>query len=155
MSDRDYLMSRVVIDADGCWIWTGYVTADGYGRASRTRSTSTIAHRVAYEVFVGPIPDGLTLDHLCHSVDPVGCPGGLNCKHRRCVNPAHLEPISHRENSLRGVLSQLTHCKWGHPFDEANTYRRSQNGQGQRDCRTCTARRQHEYQARRKARAAA
>lgn len=69
-----------------CWLWTGYVAAGGYGEfhlAGRTRK----AHRVAYELLVGPVPEGLDLDHLCRV--------------RRCVNPEHLEPVTRQENLRR------------------------------------------------------
>lgn len=83
-----------------CWRWTGVVTPRGYGmfRDGKMRS----AHRWAYESFIGPIPNGLQLDHLCHT-DDHSCLGGDECPHRRCVNPAHLEPVTARGNSLRGT----------------------------------------------------
>jgi hypothetical protein len=86
---------------DRCWRWTGSVNAHGYGVIRPNGSDRVVrVHRVAYELFVGPIPEGLTLDHLCHSRDP-DCPGGP-CVHRRCVNPAHLEPVTRSENVRRG-----------------------------------------------------
>lgn len=73
----------------GCWLWTGTLSMKGYGRFNVTDRNNAAAHRFAYESFVGPIPDGLEIDHLC-SV-------------RRCVNPAHLEPVTHAENLRRGA----------------------------------------------------
>lgn len=107
-----------------CWIWAGRLDPQGYGRHSWD-----LAHRVAYERFMGPIPDGLTLDHLCRTP--------------ACVNPWHLEPVTLRENLLRGDTFQArnaakTHCKRGHPFDEENTYI---TPAGWRSCRSC--RREH------------
>ncbi|KAB2977369.1 HNH endonuclease [Streptomyces sp. SS1-1] len=83
-----------------------------------------MAHRVAYQEIVGPIPEGLQLDHLCRV--------------RHCVNPAHLEPVTSRENTLRGenlvaINAAKTHCKRGHLFDAANTYR----WRNSRICREC------------------
>ncbi len=112
--------------SDGCWTWTGanYI---GYGQISEGGRDGRLlkAHRVAYELLVGPIPDGLDLDHLCRNPS--------------CVNPAHLEPVTHRENLRRGmglvgINARATHCKNGHPFDEANTYHPRRGG---RDCRRC------------------
>jgi hypothetical protein len=92
----------------GCWEWVGHLTPQGYGSLGRR-----LAHRLVYEVAVGPIPAGLQLDHLC--------------RNRRCVNPDHLEPVTSRENTLRGsglpaqrVL--VTHCPRGHAYTDENTY---------------------------------
>lgn len=107
------------------------------------------AHRAAYEVWVGPIPAGLEIDHTCHNVDPY-CRGGTGCVHRRCVNPDHLEAVSHRVNGLRGKSfaaenARLAQCKHGHIFTEANTYRRPD---GTRDCRACVRERVRRYKQR-------
>jgi hypothetical protein len=109
-----------------CWLWVAGKYIGGYGKISRGRVAwgHARAHRVAYELLVGPIPKGLEIDHLC--------------RNHGCVNPAHMEPITHRENLLRGCApcarnAQKTHCKYGHPFDEANT----SMWRGHRQCRTC------------------
>ena len=96
------------------------------------------AHRVVYEEYVGQIPEGLQLDHLCHTFDK-DCTGGHSCPHRRCVNPAHLEPVTHRENALRGVSFSAanavkTHCANGHEYTPENTYYRTPT---HRACRIC------------------
>lgn len=122
---------------DTCWLWNT-CTTDGYGYFFGDGRFQR-AHRWAYKHFIGPIPEGLELDHVCHN--PAHCAGGPTCPHRRCVNPLHLEVVTHRENTLRGngvagKYARATHCKNGHPWDEQNTYiRRS----GARQCRACTA----------------
>jgi hypothetical protein len=116
----------------GCLIYTGPFNNRGYGTISTTvngASASASAHRVVYEALVGPIPTGLQLDHLCRT--------------RACVNPAHLEPVTRRENILRGespsaVHARKTHCIRGHEFTPENTHTRSD---GSRSCRKCGARR--------------
>jgi hypothetical protein len=134
-----------------CWLWISGVSGSGHGQI-RINGQKVYAHRVAYELVVGPIPDGLFLDHMCHNRD-LACPGGTNCTHRRCVNPAHLEPATRRENQLRGrafsaVNAAKTHCIHGHPFDEANTIIRPGNHRG---CRECGRIAQRAYQQRKKA----
>jgi len=113
-----------------CWVRTAKLKA-GYSYIADSSGRQVVAHRFAYELLVGPIPEGLELDHLC--------------RNRACVKvtpddhgPAHLEPVTKRENILRGEgmgarHARQTHCKRGHPFDEANTYWWN----GYRACRTC------------------
>lgn len=107
-----------------CWVWTATRLSSGYG-SFRFDGRSLRAHRVAYELAVGPIPAGLYLDHLC--------------RNRPCVNTAHLEPVTNQENTLRGygapaVNARKTHCQHGHEFTPANTYTFPN---GRRECRTC------------------
>lgn len=128
----DLLINKIEFDPHGCWIWTGAIDA-GYGRikiAGRRQG----AHRAAYEALVGPIPTGLVIDHLCRVP--------------RCINPDHLEPVTHRENTLRGVGPSAlhavkTHCPASHEYNEANTYMHN----GIRHCRPC----HREREARRRA----
>jgi hypothetical protein len=97
----EQIAARVEIQPDGCWWWTGRIApSNGYGVMTVGQDQHRIAHRVSYEVNVGPIPDGMQLDHRCHSADAT-CPAGNDCLHRRCVNPAHLEPVTARTNALR------------------------------------------------------
>lgn len=88
--------------ADECWPWTGLLSEAGYGILS-VEGKNTGAHRVAYELGVGPIPPGLHIDHKCHTRD-LSCPGGHACLHRRCCNPVHLEPVTPLENVRRGSV---------------------------------------------------
>lgn len=112
---------------NGCWEWTGAARNDlGYGSFSLTRGRTVAAYRYSYETLVGPIPAGAHLDHLC--------------RNPRCVNPNHLEPVSPRENILRGVGAparnlRKTHCVRGHEFTPDNT--RFENGGRRRVCKQC------------------
>lgn len=105
---------------DGCWLWTGNLQANGYS-SFYVNGRTVRAHRWAYEHFVGPISEGLQIDHLCRV--------------RRCVNPTHLEPVTARENTRRAMRSR---CVNGHPFTDENTYMHG----GKRYCRTCRRNRQ-------------
>jgi len=112
-----------------CWIWTGS-TSHGYGRLQAAGKVMG-AHRFAYELLVGPIPEGLEPDHLCRVS---ACVKAIADEH----GPAHLEPVTHRENMLRGetigaVNSRKTHCRRGHPFTPENTQRYGTD----RACKTC------------------
>jgi hypothetical protein len=127
---------RYVQRGPGCWIWTGAQDGHGYGSIYADPARGRIkAHRAAYELFVGSIPPGLTLDHLC--------------RNRTCVNPAHLEPVTNRENILRGESpyaqkARQTHCKHGHEFTPANTRNRSDGTRGCRECDRQHARAQYQ-----------
>ncbi|MFE5301833.1 HNH endonuclease signature motif containing protein [Streptomyces sp. NPDC056632] len=133
---KDRCLSRVT-KTDTCWLWSGTLTKDGCG--SFRFGLTNAAHRASYLLFVGPIPEGLQVDHVCHNWDET-CAGGDTCRHRRCVNPAHLEAVTKRDNVLRGktiaaIAAAKTHCPEGHPYDEANTIFR--NSDGARVCRAC------------------
>lgn len=106
-----------------CWNWRKPLDKDGYGTAHFGNKRYR-AHRLSYETLVGPIPEGLVIDHLC--------------RNKACVNPDHLEPVTNKENLLRGFTetryhSTKTHCKNGHEYNEENT----QFGNSQRYCRPC------------------
>jgi hypothetical protein len=107
-----------------CWIWTGHLSKAGYG-SLRYKGKRKPAHRMIYEVLIGEVPDGLELDHLC--------------RRPACVNPKHMEPVTHRENMLRGntfTKENLakTHCVRNHPYNEENTYYEGRK----RRCRKCS-----------------
>lgn len=122
----DKILNSIEIDGNGCWLWLRGCDPDGYGKVrdgARTRRT----HIVTYEFYVGLVPDGLVLDHQCNV--------------RGCCNPAHLLPMTNRENvlkpgsqSLAAIRAAQTHCIHGHEFTEQNTIIRSN---GCRKCRTC------------------
>jgi hypothetical protein len=138
--DRRFWSKVNMETANGCWMWTDVPGKHGYAqvRMGGRGGKFVLVHRWAYENLVGPIPEGLTVDHQCHNRD-ASCPGGDACEHRRCVNPDHLEAVSLRENTLRSggasaVNARKTHCKRGHPFDEANT---CISKDGNRSCRAC------------------
>lgn len=124
-------MKRRRLNEDGCWLWTGHLVRNGYGEIAIPGGRKYV-HRLAYELFVGPIPDGMQLDHRCHSNSP-RCIG--ICEHRACFNPDHLEPVTARENNLRSrslsaAHARKTSCPNGHPYDYATPT-------GRRRCRTC------------------
>jgi hypothetical protein len=126
--------------AGECWPWLGKVTTHGYGKVFHDGRLQGV-HRLTYEALVGPIPDGLMLDHTCH--DPAECAGGPSCPHRSCCNPAHMEPVTNHQNIMRGNTpaarhAAKTHCPQGHPYDEENTRYRMRDGRRVgRDCRQC------------------
>jgi hypothetical protein len=127
---------RVVKGGPGeCWLWVGHHSRYGYASFwSSERKRHVQACRVAYELVIGPIPKGLTVDHLCRT--------------RGCVNPHHFELVTLKENILRGESpaakqARQTHCKRGHEFTAENIIRTPTGG---RRCRTCT----NDYQRRRR-----
>lgn len=111
----------------GCWEWRACKDSKGYG-AFTFAGSQYRAHRVSYEFFIGPIADGLVIDHLCRNTS--------------CVNPAHLEPVTNRENVLRGRGVSAgnmakTRCIRGHEFSSENTRLFEELGRMRRVCRTC------------------
>lgn len=132
---RRRLLSHLTV-GDECWLWTAGLSSDGYAQI-RKDGAKRVAHRLLYEWLVGPIPEGLELDHLCRVT--------------RCLRPDHLEPVTHAENVRRGRAGSntrgKTHCPADHPYDEANTYI---DPDGRRRCRSCrlASRLQREQQAR-------
>lgn len=128
-------------DENECWPWQGALTSGGYGQMGHGRrgeDKKYVAHRLAYELLVGPIPDGLVIDHLC--------------RNRACVNPTHMEPVTSGENVLRGVgwggtHSRKAHCPLGHPL-EGDNLSQYHLWMGQRKCLTCHANRERKRRKR-------
>ena len=114
---RARVRRSVDVSENGCWLWRLRLDRHGYG-AMHLDGRTRLAHRVAYEAFVGPIPDGLTLDHTCRV--------------RHCVNPDHLDPCTTGENTAR--IPRDATCRNGHPRTEANTYL---SPRGDRTCIDC------------------
>lgn len=120
------LMSKVMITNAGCWQWTGSRFKKKYGDYGQIRigrrndSKLRRAHVVSYETFVAPIPNGLELDHLCHNT--------------LCINPEHLELVTHPINMKRRKDSGLLQCKYGHVYTKETTF---YNVKGKRECRIC------------------
>lgn len=125
---------------DECWPWKANIEPSGYGTYQTTYEgvRFTKAHRFAYHVSVGPVREGLDLDHTCHTNDE-SCALGNKCPHRACCNPAHLEPVTERVNVRRsrgtsGTNARKTHCIHGHELSGDNLAIRSDGG---RRCRRC------------------
>jgi hypothetical protein len=134
LADPQKFWSRVDKDGhDGCWMWMTSIAGNGYG-LFYLAGKKLLVHRVAYELLRGPIPSGLVIDHLC--------------RNRACVNPDHLEPVTERENLLRGVSpmaeqARQTHCKRGHPLSGENLKIRTD---GSRQCKQCARYRERRRQ---------
>lgn len=129
---RDKVKDNVVVDPDsGCWNWQAAKNRHGYG-VTCVNAKRTLAHRASYEAFIGAIPSGLCLDHLC--------------RNPRCCNPDHLEAVSQKENVRRGIAADKkrnqTHCKHGHPLSGDNLHI---NVRGGRQCIICLRKSQLEW----------
>lgn len=130
-------LAKIRFAQSGCWEWLGPLSEDGYAMLKHTQG-----HRKIYELLIGPIPGGLTLDHLCRV--------------RSCINPGHLEPVTVRENNLRGVGPSAvnagkTECVNGHPFNASNTYVYvGRSGSPERACIECRRQAVRRHRAKRK-----
>lgn len=134
MNITEKIRQTVEYDTNGgCWLWRGWVSPEGYGKGYDPKiKRNKPAHRLSYESFVGPIPDGLVIDHLCRV--------------RSCVNPAHLRVATNTENVMCGVgitakNAVKTHCPKGHAYEGDNLL----VFKGWRQCRIC---RHHQTQRR-------
>ena len=124
MNTLDRFNEKFVMEPNsGCWIWTAALYAHGYG-AFYYQNRVRLAHRVAYYLFKGEIPEGYELDHLCR----------VRC----CVNPDHLEVVTRRENLLRSPITPVnrTHCPSGHEYTTDNVWLDQKSG---RRCKICKA----------------
>ncbi len=136
----DRAIAKLRFDDSGCWVWTGYRNENGYGQIGAD-SVVVLAHRWFYEQLVEPIPEGLTLDHLCRV--------------KACVNPEHLEPVTLAENIRRSApfreyVDTRVVCANGHPLSGSNAYPRS----GRRSslgCRACDREKSRRYRKNRSA----
>lgn len=120
----DRFIEKTEPGENGCIVWTASGNGAGYGAMYIAKGKRVLAHRWSYEYYVGPIPDGLVLDHLC--------------RNPKCVNPEHLEAVTQRVNTLRGkaptaINAAKTHCLLGHEYTPENTLIRN----GKRSCRVC------------------
>lgn len=138
----DRIKNKIIIEEKtDCWLWVGAKQTDGYGCFGYEKKVH-LAHRKIYQIIKGEIEKGLELDHLC--------------KNRNCVNPDHLEPVTHKENILRGISPSAknkikTHCDNGHEFTENNTMRLKRKTGGEyRVCRVCARKAKNACMARKK-----
>ncbi len=133
LTPRERLLLNSKVDG-ACWIWQLRTTEDGYGKV-QVNGRTWLAHRASYTMFKGPIPEGLTIDHLC--------------KNTLCVNPAHLESVTDIENKRRALALRKalkTHCKRGHERTPENTY---VNSRGNKQCLICVRLSNKRYDAKR------
>jgi hypothetical protein len=147
-SELRRLASQIEESPDGCWTWIGSVGARDYGRI-QLRGALWLVHKLVYELFVGPVPEGCVLHH--------------KCRNKRCCNPAHLQPVTQAENlSLDFLISPRnrprtlrTWCKNGHELTDGNVRWRTVHGKRWRVCRLCEAAAQARRNERRRLKRAA
>lgn len=137
---RAEFMERVSGRQDACWEWAGWRCSDGRYGEVKYQGRRWAAHRLAYEIFVGPIPPGYHVHH--------------RCRNTLCVNPAHLSAVTPAEHlqlgpTIQALNAAKTHCKRGHEFTPENTYAWRHRGRRHRSCRTCRRQRTIEWNARR------
>lgn len=137
-----YIENKIVrLPESGCWVWMGSLDSHGYGDLRNRKPR--LVHKFVYEYLCGLVPEGLELDHLCRT----------HC----CVNPYHLDPVTHKENCQRGKVGQYKKefwsnakiCKHGHPWTLESTYIRPDNGL--RYCKICRRAREQKYREKNRA----
>lgn len=133
---KKHILKRITISESGCWIWSGAVDSHGYGKCCFVWDGKriTVSHRLAYMAFVGEIPEGMQVDHMCWQP--------------QCCNPSHLRLLSALENVSRQRSAMKPFCKHGHPLSGGNVYIRTARSGGQRQCRLCNLRAVKQYRAR-------
>lgn len=121
-----WIKSQCIVDDHGCWLWQGPTNDKGYG-VTNYNKIHTKAHQLTYRLQIGPVPEGLELDHTCRV--------------RKCCNPLHMEAITHAENVKRGLLHTVsgnkpkpTSCPKGHPYEGYNLYFDPKGGMRCRQC---------------------
>lgn len=139
------ILSRLVVQPNGCWHWTGVIDSAGYGRVGYNGRRGETLQRAVHELFIGPIPDGHEVDHGCHNDDATCVREGADCLHRRCGNPAHLRALPRLVNGQLGKQRIVT-CPKGHAYDEDNTRVTG----GRRFCKACNRAAKARLRARRK-----
>lgn len=117
---KERLAEKYSVNGSGCWVWHATLHPGGYGKMYFNGKVC-LAHRISYEVYVGPIPEGLCIDHLC--------------RNRACVNPEHLEPVTHHVNNMRGHFGTTKVCPKGHEYSGDNLV---YTKYGSRNCRQCS-----------------
>jgi hypothetical protein len=141
---KESLTQGLLYPENGCWVWPWSLDKDGYATNSKAYEVlgTNRVHRALYILLIGPIPDGLQLDHTC--------------RNKPCINPAHMEPVTNLENKLRSLPfhTQVSHCVRGHEFTEENTFifPPESSHAGERLCKECNRIRAREAGARYRAR---
>ena len=133
---QERILNSIEVDGNGCWVWQRRRDRHGYAvmwlYPGKGKKKFALAHRVAYESFLGTIPEGLQLDHLCRV--------------RHCVNPKHLEPVTSGENTRRSPWNSPDWCRNGHPRTTENTYIAPEGNRACRECHKEAARRWRQQQ---------
>lgn len=130
------MYGKTIPSGEGCLVWQGATTSEGYPRHQVPGLKATLAHRIAYELAYGAIPDELTVDHICFTP--------------ACINAEHLRLLTLSENAKNQRSALRTHCVNGHEFTEENTYIRTAKREGRRQCRQCNRDAVKRYQERKR-----